>query len=132
MKGIWEFAIVVSASHAQAMSTASLTAAAATVADTAGSAPSLFDNERVQLTEGVLADVSAALQNNSVASMFAFASSSSEPTVAKRRQRHSCKVMAGDFWWPVDLVWDVFDLLLGSSLIKTVPLASYCYPDWPG
>jgi hypothetical protein len=132
MKGTWELALIASASLAQATSTASLTAAATTVADTAVSAPSLFYNERVQLTEGVLADVSVALQNDSVASMFAFASnSSSQSTATKRSVLHSCKLMPGDSWWPLDLIWDVFDLLLGGNLIKTVPLASYCYPEWP-
>ncbi|KAJ5373241.1 FAD linked oxidase N-terminal [Penicillium concentricum] len=128
MKGMWGVTLIASASLAGAMSTTSLTEAATTVAATANSAPSLFPNEKVQLTEGVLSDVSAALQNNTVANMFAFAS---ESTVPKRSVRHSCKVMPGDSWWPVDLIWDVFDILLGGSLIKTVPLASSCYPDWP-
>jgi hypothetical protein len=132
MKGIREIALVASASLAQALSTASLKAAATVVADTTVSAPSLFPQERVQLTEGVLADVAATLQNNTVASMFAFASnSSSNSTVTKRSVHHSCKLMPGDSRWPLALIWDVFDLLLGGSLIKTVPLASYCYPEWP-
>ncbi|OQE42124.1 hypothetical protein PENCOP_c004G05671 [Penicillium coprophilum] len=128
MKGMWGVSLVASASLAGAISTASLTAAETTVTATANSAPALFDNEKVQLTEGVLSDVSATLQNNTIANMFAFANSS---TISKRSVRHSCKSMPGDFWWPVDLIWDVFDILLGGSLIKTVPLASYCYPDWP-
>lgn len=114
------------------MPTASLTAAATTVAATVDSAPTLFQHERVQLTDGVLAGVSGALQNSDVANMFAFASNaSSNATVAKRGVHHSCKVMPGDLFWPLDLVWDIFDLLLGGRLIKTVPLAAYCYPDWP-
>ncbi|KAJ5447048.1 FAD-binding type 2 [Penicillium cf. griseofulvum] len=128
MKGMWPATLVVNGSLAQAMSTASLTAAATTVVPTAGSAPSLFHNEKVRLTEGVLSDVSAALQNSTVANMFAFASDS---TIAKRSVHNSCKVMPGDLWWPADQVWDIFDILLGGNLIKTVPLASYCYPDWP-
>ncbi|KAJ5502342.1 FAD linked oxidase N-terminal [Penicillium fimorum] len=128
MKGMWGVTLIASASLVGAISTTSLTEAATTVTVTADSAPSLFQNEKVQLTESVLSDVSAALQNSTVANMFAFAS---ESTVPKRSVPHSCKVMPGDSWWPVDLIWDVFDILLGGSLIKTVPLASYCYPDWP-
>lgn len=36
----------------------------------------------------------------------------------------------GDPMWPSDIVWDVFDLLLGGALIKTKPLASPCYTDF--
>ncbi|KAJ5490416.1 FAD linked oxidase N-terminal [Penicillium expansum] len=128
MKGIWGATVVASASLARAISTTSLAAASTTVVATTDSAPLLFHNEKVQLTEGVLSDVAATLQNSTVANMFAFASDSS---VAKRSVHNSCKVMPGDFLWPVELIWDVFDLLLGGSLIKTVPLGSYCYPDWP-
>lgn len=128
MKGIWGATVVASASLARAISTTSLAAASTTVVATTDSAPLLFHNEKVQLTEGVLSDVAATLQNSTVANMFAFASDSS---VAKRSVHNSCKVMPGDFLWPVELIWEVFDLLLGGSLIKTVPLGSYCYPDWP-
>ncbi|KAJ5804104.1 CAZyme family AA7 [Penicillium psychrosexuale] len=128
MKGMWGVTLLASASLAQAISTASLTEAATTVVAAANSAPSLFQNEEVQLTEGVLSDVSAALQNSTVANMFAFASNS---TVLKRSVHRSCKLMPGDSWWPVAPIWDIFDILLGGSLFKAVPLASYCYPDWP-
>ncbi|KAJ5326296.1 FAD linked oxidase N-terminal [Penicillium brevicompactum] len=133
MKGFWKFSLSASASLAGAIPTVSLTAGAATtVVPTVDSAPSLFYHERVQLTEGVLADVSSALQNGDIAKMFAFAgNSTSNSTVAKRGVHHRCKAMPGDLFWPLDLVWDLFDLLLGGRLIKTVPLAAYCYPDWP-
>jgi hypothetical protein len=131
MKGIRELALVASASFAQATPTTSITAAATIVADTAVSAPPLFHHERVQLTEGVLAGVSEALQNESVAGMFAFANSSSRSTLTERSTKHSCKLMPGDIRWPSERVWDVLDHLLGGNLIKTVPLASYCYPEWP-
>jgi hypothetical protein len=39
--------------------------------------------------------------------------------------------MPGDEEWPSALTWEIFDLLLGGSLIKATPLAAYCYPDWP-
>lgn len=120
MKGIGGL-LVASASLAGALSTAA----------TEVSAPSLFSHERVQLTEDVLSDVSAALKNDTLSSMFGFASSSTSNAVAERGLRHRCKTMPGDFLWPVDLVWNIFDILLGGRLIKTVPLAAPCYTDWP-
>jgi hypothetical protein len=39
--------------------------------------------------------------------------------------------MPGDWLWPVDLVWDIFDILLGGVLLKPAPLAAACYPSWP-
>lgn len=122
MKGIWGVTFVASASLAGAISTTSLTAAATTVTATANAADSLFQNERVQLTESVLSDVSAALQNSTVANMFAFASN---PTKSKRSPQHGCKVMPEDSWWPVKPIWDVFDILLGGSLIKTGAYPTY-------
>jgi hypothetical protein len=128
MKGVKGLILVASVSLSRALSTASLTTAATIV-----SMPGLFSYETKQLTKGVLEDVSAALQNNTLASMFAFGSNSttSKLTVSKRSVNHSCKVMPEDSLWPLDLIWDLFDGLLGGGLIKTVPLASYCYPDWP-
>lgn len=38
--------------------------------------------------------------------------------------------MPGDFLYPPDFVWKVFNLLVGGSLIETVPLASPCYTNW--
>ncbi|OJJ43548.1 hypothetical protein ASPZODRAFT_145903 [Penicilliopsis zonata CBS 506.65] len=139
MKGVWGLAIAAGASLARAQSSSSsaLTAAATTVAATAASgAPSLFPYERVQLTEGVLAELCAALKNDSLADLFAFGSSSNstsaDSTVEKRSNvKHSCKVMPGDAGWPSERVWDLFDILVGGNLIKAVPLASYCYPEWP-
>lgn len=109
--------------------TASLSVAATTVAATASSAPTLFPVETVQLTDDVLADVVATIQNDTISSLFAFANSTNS-TVSKR-SGHSCKVMPGDFLWPIGLIWDIFDLLLGGRLIKTTPLAASCYKAWP-
>lgn len=121
----------VSAAAVQAASgTASLTPAATTVIASAPSGPPLFPIEAVQLTDGVLADVAAAIQNETVSSLFAFGTSASNGTVSKRGAR-SCKLLPGDLHWPIDLVWHIFDLLLGGRLIKTVPLAAACYPEWP-
>jgi hypothetical protein len=80
------------------------------------------------LTDAVLEDVAASIQNESILSLFTFASSN---TTVSKRTGHSCKLMPGDFLWPVTLIWDIFDLLLGGALIKTTPLAASCYPSWP-
>lgn len=109
----------------------SLTPAATTVTASATAAPSLFESETIQLTDECLDDVAATLKNDTLSNMFQFADSSSNSSVSKRSAKRSCKVMPGDFWWPVDLVWDIFDLLLGDRLIKASPLAAACYPDWP-
>lgn len=43
-----------------------------------------------------------------------------------------CKLMPGDESWPTDTDWEHLSRLLGKgSLIKGVPAAAVCYPDWP-
>ncbi|CAG8929299.1 unnamed protein product [Penicillium salamii] len=128
MKTVWAISLAGSATLAGAKLTSSLPAAATTITSTVTPTPALFQHERVQLTEGVLEKFSAVLQNDTVANMFAFPRNS---TVSKSDVLHSCKVMPGDTAWPLDTTWDVFDTLLGGSLIKTVPLASSCYSDRP-
>jgi hypothetical protein len=108
----------------EASATPSLTPAATTVSPSAN----LFPAEHVQLTDGVLADVADAIQNDTISSIFTFGST--DPSVSKRGL-HRCKVMPGDRAWPWDLIWEIFNLLLGNRLVKTTPLAAYCYPDWP-
>lgn len=39
----------------------------------------------------------------------------------------SCKTMPGDFLWPGEISWKVFNLLTGGALIKTVPIGAVCY-----
>ncbi|KAJ6002367.1 FAD linked oxidase N-terminal [Penicillium sp. IBT 35674x] len=127
MKGLSGLALVVNASLAQALSTVSLAAAETTV-----TASALFSYEKLQLTESALVEVAQTLQNETIASMFAFANvTNSSSTMSKRSVSHRCKPMPGDLLWPSELIWDVFDVLVGGSLIKTKPLAAYCYPDWP-
>jgi hypothetical protein len=69
-------------------------------------------------------------ENVSISNLFTFGASSSNSTVS-RRSTHTCKLLPGDLLWPIDLVWDIFDILLGGSLIKAAPLAAFCYPEWP-
>ncbi|KAL2840646.1 FAD binding domain protein, partial [Aspergillus pseudodeflectus] len=118
---------VVSAVHGQdaTVSTESLTVAATTVAPVA----TLFPGETVQLTDEVLEDVSATIQNETISDLFLFGNDST--ATLEKRFLHSCKTMPGDFLWPIGLVWEIFDILLGRRLIKASPLAAYCYPDRP-
>lgn len=43
----------------------------------------------------------------------------------------TCKVFPRDSEWPSPQDWDRFNQTLKGSLIRTVPLAASCYPDWP-
>ncbi|KAE8391210.1 hypothetical protein BDV23DRAFT_182731 [Aspergillus alliaceus] len=133
MKGFVSFTLATLAGATAVMSaqdasvqTASLKPAATTVFPAAAT---LFPAETVQLTDDVLADVSSSIQNPNISDLFKFASHSNASSLSKRGL-HNCKLMPGDLFWPIDLVWDIFDLLLGKRLIKAVPLAAYCYPNW--
>ncbi|KAL1845367.1 hypothetical protein VTK73DRAFT_619 [Phialemonium thermophilum] len=91
---------------------------------TNASAP-LLPAETVQLTDSVLANLTD-LQLSNI-SLFSFDNGSA---VAKRSLFSGCKTYPGDLLWPSQIVWDVFNLLLGGALIKTVPFASPCYQDF--
>ncbi|QMW39125.1 hypothetical protein G4B11_002405 [Aspergillus flavus] len=90
----------------------------------------LFPAETVQLTNEVLAAVSSNIRNANISDVFNFADPYTNSTLSKKNPQ-SCKVMPGDVSWPRDLLWNTLDTLLGKRLIKTVPLAAYCYPEWP-
>ncbi|WQF79852.1 Putative berberine/berberine, FAD-binding domain, PCMH-type, FAD-binding, type PCMH, subdomain 2 [Colletotrichum destructivum] len=106
---------------------ASTVAPAAEIADVsvASTSAGLFDQERVQLTDAVLANLTA-LQLSNI-SLFGFEDASS---VEKRSLFGRCKTYPGDFLYPIGLVWNIFDLLLGGALTKTIPEASVCYDDF--
>lgn len=114
------------ASAQNATNTASLYPAATTKAATVSGAPFLFLSETVQLTDSVLADVASTIQNERISALFAFASN----FTSSKTGEDGCKLMPGDSLWPVELVWNIFDDLLGGALIKASPLAAVCYPDW--
>lgn len=90
------------------------------------SAASLSEAETVQLTTQTLESLTRQL-NASIVSLFDFGNGTTSNT---RRSNSACKVYPDDPEWPVDGVWDILDLLLGGSLIKTTPSASSCYPGW--
>ncbi|OLN84896.1 putative FAD-linked oxidoreductase-like protein 11 [Colletotrichum chlorophyti] len=106
---------------------ASTIAPAAEVADIsiASTATGLFEQEKVQLTDAVLANLTA-LQLSNI-SLFGFDDDSS---IEKRTFFGRCKTYPGDLLYPTGLVWNVFNLLLGGVLTKTVPEASVCYDDF--
>ncbi|KAE8415272.1 hypothetical protein BDV36DRAFT_311144 [Aspergillus pseudocaelatus] len=120
-------ATVVMGAQGASFATISLTAAATTISP---KSTTLFPAETVQLTNEVLADLSSNIRNANVSDVFKFADHYTDLTLSKKIPR-SCKVMPGDVSWPSNLLWDIFDTLLGKRLIKTVPLAAYCYSDWP-
>ncbi|KAF2876295.1 hypothetical protein BDV95DRAFT_625581 [Massariosphaeria phaeospora] len=97
--------------------------AEAVVAETIVAGAPLLDVETVQLTDAVVARIASDDATAEYADLFAF---ESDASVAKR-DLPSCKTYPGDALWPVELVWDIFDFLLGGQLIKTVPIAAPCY-----
>ena len=87
----------------------------------------LFPAETIQLTDAVLANLTS-LQLTNV-SIFAFLGASNEAAVAKLAAS-PCKTCEGDALWPSASGWNLFDTLLGSALIKTVPFGAVCYNDF--
>ncbi|KAH8676858.1 FAD binding domain protein [Tricladium varicosporioides] len=134
MKSSWVLAAVISAIapvFGQDAVTSSLIAAATTVAISDTSAL-LFSSESVQLTDEVLVEVAKTLQNDTLAELFGFSTvNSTLAAISKRWEGRICKLLPGDWAWPADFVWDILNILLGDSLIKTVPSAAPCYKDWP-
>ncbi|KAH8203328.1 hypothetical protein TruAng_002524 [Truncatella angustata] len=86
---------------------------------------STFAAETAQLTDNVLANLTA-LQLSNI-SLFGFSTNNSNH---KRSSGPVCKTYPGDSFWPISLIWDIFDLLLGGALIKAVPIASPCYKNF--
>lgn len=124
-------------STAQSSVVPSLTVSVAPAAETVASDATpanvpLFEDETVQLTDKVVAEI----QNNpdlaEYASLFEFEDSENSTLSARtRRSRRSirCKTMPGDLLYPGKIAWGVFDLLLGGALEKIVPIGSPCYKD---
>lgn len=78
-----------------------------------------------QLTDAVLKNLTHLELSN--VSLFLFANEY-DASVAKAANSTICKTFPGDSWYPSELVWEVFDLLTGGALIKTVPIGAACYP----
>ncbi|KAF1846543.1 uncharacterized protein K460DRAFT_417601 [Cucurbitaria berberidis CBS 394.84] len=111
--------------------TASVAPAAETVAvDTTPANVPLFKAEVVQLTDNVVADIQNNPDLTKYASLFEFEDSKNS-TLSDRARRvrrsYRCKTMPGDFLYPGQFVWGIFDLLLGGALEKIIPIGSVCY-----
>lgn len=104
--------------------TLSLSPAGAIISDT-----NLLPEETFQLTDDALSqaitDVSRQVSNSSVSSVFGFAANATS-----KRSVSQCKTYAGDSLWPAEIVWRVFDGLLGGALLEVPPIASSCYTNW--
>lgn len=85
-----------------------------------------FENEAVQLSSDSLSHL-----NRSQAALFDFAQNDTDLKARTWGRWSGCKVFPGDLLWPLPVVWNLFDTLLGGALIKTVPLAAACYSSWP-
>ncbi|ROT43007.1 FAD binding domain-containing protein [Sodiomyces alkalinus F11] len=90
----------------------------------------LFPEEVAQLTDSVLANLTELELSN--ISLFSFDDEEDDENsiLEKRTLFGPCKTYPGDLLYPGKLSWDVFKLLLGGRLIKTVPFASVCYDDF--
>ncbi|KAF2272840.1 FAD/FMN-containing isoamyl alcohol oxidase-like protein MreA [Westerdykella ornata] len=114
---------LVSIAYGQSSSVSSLEPAATIVPEDSAAGAPLLEGERIQLTEAVVERLEKDKTTAEIADLFAFGT---EGTVQKRGSAR-CKTYPGDARWPADWIWDVFNLLLGGSLIPTVPISAPCY-----
>ncbi|RDW67504.1 hypothetical protein BP6252_08900 [Coleophoma cylindrospora] len=103
----------------QTEAAATITAAAASTV-TPKTGQDLFPYETVQLTESNLNPLNASL-----ISLFGFDDVAGANITARNQPK--CKTFPGDPLWPQEWVWSIFNVLLGGSLLKTVPIAAPCY-----
>ncbi|KAH7008310.1 hypothetical protein EDB80DRAFT_433821 [Ilyonectria destructans] len=87
----------------------------------------LFNDETIQLTDAVLANLTD-LELSHI-DLFQF-DDDSEGTVKRRSAFGNCKTAPGDALFPSSSVWKVFSLLTGGAVQKTVPFASVCYHNF--
>jgi hypothetical protein len=118
---------LVSLTFLAAASASTLNEASTVVSDAVSNSSSpLFPSEYIQLTDEVIANLTAI--DLGEAALFGF---DSDNTISSRTSALSCKTYPGDKLWPSKLTWWIFNILLGDRLIKTVPLAAPCYDGWP-
>lgn len=100
--------------------------AVAFVAETEASGAPLQDAERQQLTDDVVDRISSDKTTTDYTLYFAFEDGPfSNETNGDTSS--PCKTFPGDSDWPADVVWDIFDHLLGRALIPTKPFGAPCY-----
>lgn len=90
----------------------------------------LLPFETLQLTEDDITPL-----NDTLTALFGFddvvvaeADTTADITTAKRATAQVCKTFPGDALWPATWIWDLFDILIGGALVKTIPIAAPCYP----
>ncbi|KAF1834148.1 hypothetical protein BDW02DRAFT_598395 [Decorospora gaudefroyi] len=96
------------------------------VASVAG-AP-LQESEILQLTDAVVKRLVDDDSISKYAEYFAFDDSDvASGKQARRAASASCKTFLDNSSWPKDIIWKLFDVLLGGALIPTKPVAAPCY-----
>ncbi|OTB06057.1 hypothetical protein M426DRAFT_72414 [Hypoxylon sp. CI-4A] len=90
----------------------------------------LFEGETLQLTDAVLANLTDLEVSNITLFSFQNGTNSTEETLSKRTFFGRCKTYPGDFFWPSEPVWNLFNILLGGALVETVPYAASCYDSF--
>ncbi|KAF1950216.1 hypothetical protein CC80DRAFT_528968 [Byssothecium circinans] len=120
--------LAVPAIHAQSSSAAvaDIQPAATAVAETQAAGAPLQEAEVKQLTDDVVDRIVSDEATAEYASYFAF-EDSPVSNATTRRTAQSCKTFPGDWNWPINIVWDIFDHLLGKALIPTKPVGAPCY-----
>ncbi|KAK0642103.1 hypothetical protein B0T16DRAFT_516705 [Cercophora newfieldiana] len=91
----------------------------ASIAAAAELVPSRVKAHSLQLTDAVVANLTA--HRIPGASLFAF---DAKPTTNAK-----CKLFPGDADWPSKPLWSIFNLLTGNALIETVPIGAVCYEN---
>ena len=109
---------------AQVASLSSIDPAATSVPYVVLSGAPLQAAETLQLSDAVTSRIANDEATKEYAQYFAFDNSTIDNAA---RSLATCKAFPGDLTWPINLVWDVFDALLGGALIPTIPIASSCY-----
>ncbi|KAF9869884.1 hypothetical protein CkaCkLH20_12683 [Colletotrichum karsti] len=131
---IWTAALSIShwaAAQTIVIDGVSYDATEANIASVANHSPGNFlPEESQQLTDQALANLTRL--NLTDISYFHFDDSDAAQSqkATQRRNTIRCKTFPGDFSWPHDIAWKVFDLLLGGALIRTVPIASSCHNNF--
>jgi hypothetical protein len=88
----------------------------------------LQEAETLQLTDAVIERLVTEQGVSEYAEYFAFDDSTAASDARVRRTASaSCKTFPGDSEWPKEIVWDIFNVLLGGALIPTKPIAASCY-----
>ena len=102
--------------------------AAAFVPATPVAGAPLQEAETLQLTDAVIERLVTEQDVSEYAEYFAFDDSTAASDARVRRAASaSCKTFPGDLAWPKEIVWDIFNVLLGGALIPTKPIAASCY-----